>query len=99
MAKSLVGRISYKELHPLSIAEFAPDTKNTLWVRGGFPSAFLAQDHDKAFDWIDNFVRTYIERELGVSILRAAPMELALFLRVLASMHGLLVNFAHLSQV
>jgi hypothetical protein len=98
-SESLAGRISYKELHPLSMAEIAPEEMNKLWVRGGFPSAFLATDNDNAFDWLDNFVRTYIERELGVTKLRTSPMELALFLRVLSSVHGQLVNYAQLSQV
>ena len=98
-SESLAGRISYKELHPFSMAEIAPEEMNNLWVRGGFPSAFLATDNDSAFDWIDNFVRTYIERELGVTKLRTSPMELALFLRVLSSVHGQLVNYAQLSQI
>ena len=98
-SESLAGRISYKELHPFSTAEIAPEEMNKLWVRGGFPSAFLATDNDNAFDWLDNFVRTYIERELGVTKLRTSPMELALFLRVLSSVHGQLVNFAQLSQM
>lgn len=98
-SESLAGRISYKELHPFNMAEIAPEAMNNLWVRGGFPSAFLATDNDSAFDWIDNFVRTYIERELGVTKLRTSPMELALFLRVLSSVHGQLVNYAQLSQI
>jgi len=98
-SESLAGRISYKELHPFSMAEIAPEEMNNLWVRGGFPSAFLATDNESAFDWIDNFVRTYIERELGVTKLRTSPMELALFLRVLSSVHGQLVNYAQLSQI
>lgn len=98
-SESLAGRISYKELHPFCIAEVVPEDMNKLWVRGGFPAAFLAPDDDSAFDWIDNFVRTYLERELGVTKLRASPMELALLLRVLSSVHGQLVNYAQLSQV
>ena len=98
-SESLAGRISYKELHPFCMAEVAPEQMNALWVRGGFPTSFLASDNDSAFDWIDNFTRTYLERELGVTKLRTTPMELAQFLRVLSSVHGQLLNYVQLSQV
>lgn len=97
-SESLAGRISYKELHPFSIREVDAGLRATLWLRGGYPPAFLATNDDASLDWLDNFVRTYIERELGVSNLRTTPMEMAHFLRLLASIHGQLLNYSQLSQ-
>ncbi len=39
-----------------------------------------------------------VSRELGVSKLRTTPPELARFLRVVASLHGQLVNYSGLAQ-
>ena len=97
-SESLAGRIRYMELHPFCVAEIPEASMHALWVRGGFPPAFLAEDDAVAFDWLDNFVRTYIERELGVSHLRTTPLELARLLRVLSSMHGQLLNHSQLAK-
>ena len=97
-AESLAGRISYKELHPFSIAEIPLQSAMDLWIRGGYPPAFLASSDEMAFDWMDNFVRTHIERELGVTNLRTTPFQLSQFLRVLSSLHGQLMNYSQLAQ-
>jgi len=98
-SESLAGRISYLELHPLSVAEISSPDWGKLWVRGGYPPAYLAPDDEQAFEWVGDFVRTYIEREMGVSKLRATATELSLFLRVISSVHGQLTNYSELSKV
>lgn len=98
-SESLAGRISYKELHPLCIEEVPADQMHKLWMHGGYPPAFLAPDEASAADWTDNFVRTHLERELGVSKLRSTPLELAQLLRVVASQHGQLLNYTQMSQI
>jgi len=62
--ESLVGRVSYLELDPINILEIAPTQMNDLWVRGGFPDSFLSSNPQKSFRWRDNFIRTYLEREI-----------------------------------
>jgi predicted AAA+ superfamily ATPase len=98
-SESLAGRISYKELHPFSVAEVPASDFLTCWVRGGYPNAFLAQNDEAAFEWLNDFVRTYIERELGATGLRVSPQVLAQFLRILASVHGQLTNYSQLAQL
>jgi predicted AAA+ superfamily ATPase len=66
VSESLAGRIAYKELTPIHLSE-ALDQKLTLrkhWHRGGFPGALLARNNDLYFTWTENFVRSYIERDL-----------------------------------
>ena len=48
-SESLAGRIHYIELTPFNLAE----TQNVeqLWVRGGFPRAYLAKDDDVSLSW------------------------------------------------
>ena len=64
--ESLAGRIEYVELNPLSVLEAGgdDDSLNLLWVRGGFPDSFLAQDNDGSFAFRRNFIRTYLERDV-----------------------------------
>jgi hypothetical protein len=62
--ESLAGRISYLELGPFDALEVAPSATETLWVRGGFPLSFLAENDAVSMEWRRNFIRTYLERDV-----------------------------------
>ena len=61
-SESLAGRVSYQELHPFNVLETEGKNINDLWVRGGFPEAFL--NADSSFQWRHDFIRTYLERDI-----------------------------------
>jgi len=98
-AESLAGRVSYQELHPFSLDEVGNDRLTKLWITGGFPVAFQATNNEESFEWLGDFVRTYIERELGVSELKVDSIQLSMFLRIIASIHGQLINYSQLANV
>src|ERR1039457_5583774 len=64
--ESLAGRISYVEMGPLDVLETggAGHDQQTLWVRGGFPESFLADDDRRSTAWRKDFIRTCLEREI-----------------------------------
>jgi len=66
-SESLAGRIAYHELKPFSILELAGDGADVVertWLRGGFPSSYLARDDDTSNEWRRQFLTTYLERDL-----------------------------------
>ena len=65
--ESLAGRIEYVDLNPLDVGEAAPDARamTTLWVRGGFPDSFLAEDDADSMTFRQNFIRSYLERDVA----------------------------------
>jgi len=62
--ETLAGRISYLELAPFDALEVAPGEMPRLWVRGGFPASFLADSDDDSLRWREDFIRTYLERDV-----------------------------------
>ncbi len=66
--ESLAGRVSYMELAPLSTREIDEDENFKLWNRGGFPESFLAPDDNESTMWRENFIRTYLERDIPPAI-------------------------------
>ncbi|MBI4827962.1 MAG: ATP-binding protein [Nitrospinae bacterium] len=65
--ESLAGRIEYINMGPLDVMEIgaAGDPNPVkLWVRGGFPESYLAASDDDSFAWRQNFIRTYLERDV-----------------------------------
>ncbi|HTI07781.1 MAG TPA: ATP-binding protein [Puia sp.] len=65
VSESLAGRIAYMELTGIGLTELPVDEGyKRHWFRGGFPNALLAGD-GASKEWLDDFIRSYIERDLG----------------------------------
>lgn len=100
-SESLAGRIAYLDLTPFLLAEVEiaqKDDIRKLWLRGGFPRSFLAPDIDVSFDWRQDFMRTFLERDVGMLGFRMAPARLGRFWRMCAHVHGSLLNASKLAS-
>lgn len=66
VSESLAGRIAYRELSPVNVVEL-PDniSRDRHWLRGGFPPSLLAKSNKAASEWVNGFVRSYVERDLS----------------------------------
>ena len=99
--ESLAGRIEFVSLNPLDVLEAAPDDEATtsLWVRGGFPDSFLARSDEDSLAFRQNFIRTYLERDLAEFIQMRIPSEtLARLWTMLAHEQGGLLTIAKLAR-
>lgn len=66
VSESLAGRIAYRELPPISFIELPEKiNRDKHWLRGGFPQPLLAKSDKAAFEWMNSFIRSYVERDLG----------------------------------
>ena len=92
--ESLAGRIEYVELDPLDVSEAAPDARamTTLWVRGGFPDSFLATDDADSMTFRQNFIRSYLERDVAQFGRRIPAETLERLWTMLAHNQGGLLN-------
>ena len=96
-AESLAGRVSYLELPPLSLDETGQGAMNRLWLRGGFPDSFLATTDRTSLNWREDFIRTYLERDIPAFGLRIPAETLRRFWTMLAHEQGGLLNAAKLA--
>jgi predicted AAA+ superfamily ATPase len=100
-SESLAGRIAYLDLTPFLISEIeASQTGDIrrLWLRGGFPRSYLAKDLDISFEWRQDFIRTFLERDIGMLGFRMPPTRLGRFWKMCAHIHGSLLNASKLSD-
>jgi len=99
-SESLAGRISYIEMSGLNVAEVngKQDGRQSLWLRGGFPDSFLAADDDSAMDWLENLVRTYLERDIPQMGFRVPAARLRRLWTMLAHLQGETVNYSKLAS-
>ena len=86
--ESLAGRIAYLELAPLDVRELQAGDHTRLWLRGGFPRSFLADDDAASALWRENFIRTYLERDIPALGPRIPAQTLRRFWTMLAHAQG-----------
>ena len=96
--ETLAGRIAYLELNPIDLLEVDPGDHDRLWVRGGFPDSFLAGDDSRSMTWRNNFIRTYLERDVPQFGPRIPAETLQRFWTMLAHAQGGLLNAATLAR-
>jgi predicted AAA+ superfamily ATPase len=99
-AETLAGRISYLELPPFTADEVrrtGPSALDGLWLRGGFPESFLADDDQASFEWRTAFIQTYLERDVPALGPRIPAETLRRFWQMLAHNQGQLLNAAQLA--
>ena len=92
--ESLAGRIAYLELAPLDVRELQAGDHTRLWLRGGFPRSFLADDDAASALWRENFIRTYLERDIPALGPRVPAQTLRRFWTMLAHAQGGVWNAA-----
>ena len=98
-SESLAGRISYIELAGLNVLEVPatrPKDRQKLWLRGGFPESYLAESDALAMTWIENLIRTYLERDVPQMGFHVPAARLRRLWTMLAHLQGESVNFSRL---
>lgn len=96
-AESLAGRVEIVELRGFDLAEVGTGAHDGLWVRGGFPRSFLAASDADSYRWRQNFLSTFLERDLGVLGFGMAPATMRRFWTMLSHYHGQIWNGAEIA--
>lgn len=96
-AESLAGRIAYLELPSLAANEVPAKQAQRLWVRGGFPESFLARNDEASLRWRQQFVATYLERDIPQLGPRIPAETLRRLWTMLAHEQGQMINAAKLA--
>jgi predicted AAA+ superfamily ATPase len=96
--ESLAGRVAYRELTPLNALEIPAADHTRLWLRGGFPESYLSRTAAASLRWRQDFIRTYVEREIPLFGGRVGPDTLRRLWGMLAHQQGGLVNASVLGR-
>ncbi len=98
-SESLAGRVAYLELQPLTWSEVNRQTAyQQHWLRGGYPDMLLASSDRAANRRMNDFIQTYVERDLPVLGLGASPARVRTLLSMLVSMHANQLNASELAR-
>ena len=89
-SESLAGRVSHLEMSGLNALEIEEDKDHLrkLWLRGGFPESYLAEDDLLSMNWLEDRVRTYLERDVPQMGFRIPATRLRRLWTMLAHLQG-----------
>jgi predicted AAA+ superfamily ATPase len=100
-SESLAGRVGLIELTPFTIEEVERNTNfvlNKFWHRGGYPDSYLASSDQGSVLWRENFLRTYVERDIPQLGFKIPALQLRRLLTMCAHNQGQLLNSSKLGE-
>lgn len=93
-SESLAGRLETIVLTGFALSELGKKALNRHWRRGGFPLSFLARSDPDSFRWRQQFIQTYLERDLPQLGINISAVTILRFWTMLAHYHGNVWNAA-----
>jgi len=93
-SESLAGRIALIQMNGFSLEEVGVDAHVRHWLRGGFPLSYLAEDDARSSLWRADFIRTFLERDLGQMGFSIPSSTMLRFWTMAAHYHGQIWNHA-----
>ncbi len=97
-SETLAGRVAWYELDGFDLAEVGVESREKLWLRGGFPRSYLASTDARSADWRRRFIATFLERDLPALGVTIPPTTLRRFWTMLAHWHGQILNASELGR-
>jgi predicted AAA+ superfamily ATPase len=96
-SESLAGRLSYIEVTPFTRREVVFLDQATHWLKGGFPRSLLTDTNDISFQWREDYIRTFLERDIPQLGFRIPANTIGRFWLMLAHSHGQVLNSSKLA--
>jgi hypothetical protein len=98
VSESLAGRVAFVDMGGFDLSEVGPAPWRRLWLRGGFPRSYLAARDGLSLTWRQDFIRTFLERDVPQLGLRIPSEALRRFWMMVAHFHAQIWNGAELAR-
>ncbi len=97
-SESLAGRISYLEIGGFSLEHIGVQNLERLWIRGGFPRSYLASSEASSYQWRQDFIATFLERDIPQLGIKIPAKSLGRFWGMLAHYHGQIFSASEIGR-
>lgn len=97
-SESLAGRVAFVDMAGFGLREAGALAQRRLWLRGGFPRSFLARSEGDSFGWREDFIRTFLERDIGQLGIQVPSAVLRRLWMMLAHYHGQIWNASEIAR-
>ncbi|MBL7070564.1 MAG: ATP-binding protein [Candidatus Omnitrophica bacterium] len=97
-SESLAGRIAYHRLGGFTLSDIGKKNLQKLWLRGGFPRSYLAKSYDESFLWLENYISTFLERDIPQLGIFIPARTLRKFWIMISHYHSQVVNHSEIGR-
>jgi predicted AAA+ superfamily ATPase len=97
-SESLAGRIGFLYLTPFLMNEVPETDLSVFWNRGAYPNSLLAENDEFSSIWRENYIKTYVERDIPQLGFDIPALKLRRFLTMCAHNHGQTLNLSKLAS-
>lgn len=97
-AETLAGRIAFIDMTGFSVNEIEPDDYQKLWKRGVFPLSFLSESEEDSYFWRNDFIRTFLERDIPQLGIKIPANTIRRFWVMMAHYHGQILNASDIGR-
>ena len=97
VSESLAGRVGFVDLNGFDGTEVGFDRLDALWLRGGFPESFLSASDEASLHWRQQFIRTFLTRDIPQLGITIPSEQLHRFWLMIAHYHGQIWNASEIA--
>lgn len=97
-SETLAGRLTYLEIGGFTLSHVPVSSAKKLWLRGSFPRSFLAAGERASLRWRQDFIATFLERDVPNLGIRIPALTLRRFWTMIAHYHGQLFNASDMGR-
>lgn len=97
-SETLAGRIAFHRLGGFRLEEIGPRNQDALWLRGGFPRSFLAEDEEESLRWRADYVTTFLERDIPQLGFQVPAPTLRRFWTMASHVHSQILSLSELGR-
>jgi uncharacterized protein len=98
VSESLAGRVGFVDLSGFDATEVGVDHLDELWLRGGFPGSYLSPSNEASLRWRQQFVRTFLTRDIPQLGITVPSEQLRRFWLMIAHYHGQSWNASEIAR-
>ena len=97
-SETLAGRLETIPLEGLRLSDLGARSQARHWLRGGFPLAYTARTEADSLAWRQEFLQTFLERDLPQLGVTIPSIALRRFWSMVAHSHGQIWNASELGR-
>ncbi|MBN1868953.1 MAG: ATP-binding protein [Candidatus Omnitrophica bacterium] len=97
VSETLAGRTGFVYLNGFHLHEVREPGYKRLWVRGGFPRSYLVKQEAHSYEWREDFIRTFLERDVPVLGYNLPAQRMRRIWTMVAHYHGDQLNMSEIA--
>ncbi len=97
-SETLAGRIAFFQLEGFRPTDVGVENWKRLWLRGGLPPSYLAGSDQQSFIWRQQYIATFLERDIPQLGIHIPARTLRRFWMMLSHYHGQILNYSEIAR-